>query len=389
MLDKITQNPPIRIAVVGGGQLGKMMTVAAKQMGFHVTILDPTPASPAAQVADHQVVADFTDGTAIAQLAADADVITYEFEHIDSAALIALEEGGQPVYPAPQILRVIQNKLTQKEALVRAGIPVAPFMAVCDREEARQAGEHFGYPFLLKACTGGYDGKGNALVRTEAELDSAMALLVNSQLMAEQFVPFVCEVSVMVARSRAGDIKSYPLSENEHEENILHRSLVPARVNDTVAAQARAVAEDVMSLFGSVGVFCMEMFVTKEGEVLVNEVAPRPHNSGHYTIEGCITSQYEQQVRAITGLPLGATTLLAPTVMMNLLGEEGHNGPAALIGCAKALALPGVHVHFYGKTITVPKRKMGHITVTAARLDEAIKIAAQAAEVLKVVADKE
>ncbi|MCW3490053.1 5-(carboxyamino)imidazole ribonucleotide synthase [Dethiobacter alkaliphilus] len=389
MLDRIMQNPPPRIAVVGGGQLGKMMTMAAKQMGFHVTVLDPTPASPAAQVADRQITADFHDGQAIRQLAADADVITYEFEHIDSAALIALEEGGQPVYPAPQTLRVIQNKLTQKEALAQADIALAPFMPVAGYAQAKQAGEKYGYPFLLKACTGGYDGKGNALVASEGELADALTSLGDCELMAEAFVPFTCEVSVMVARSVNGDIKSYPLSENEHEENILRRSIVPAQVNDAVAARARAVAEDVMSLFGSVGVFCVEMFVTKEGEVLVNEVAPRPHNSGHYTIEACITSQFEQQVRAICGLPLGATDLLTPAVMINLLGEDGHFGPAMLVGCAEALSLPGVHLHLYGKKQTAPRRKMGHVTVTGKSLAEAEKTAALASQALKVVAQKE
>ncbi|EEG77403.1 5-(carboxyamino)imidazole ribonucleotide synthase [Dethiobacter alkaliphilus] len=389
MLDRIMQNPPLRIAVVGGGQLGKMMTMAAKQMGFHVTVLDPTSASPAAQVADRQITADFHDGQAIRQLAADADVITYEFEHIDSAALIALEEGGQPVYPAPQTLRVIQNKLTQKEALAQADIAVAPFMPVAGYAQAKEAGEKYGYPFLLKACTGGYDGKGNALVASEGELADALTSLGDCELMAEAFVPFTCEVSVMVARSVNGDIKSYPLSENEHEENILRRSIVPAQVDDAVAARARAVAEDVMSLFGSVGVFCVEMFVTKEGEVLVNEVAPRPHNSGHYTIESCITSQFEQQVRAICGLPLGATDLLTPAVMINLLGEDGHFGPAMLVGCAEALSLPGVHLHLYGKKQTAPKRKMGHVTVTGKSLAEVEKTAALASHALKVVAQKE
>jgi 5-(carboxyamino)imidazole ribonucleotide synthase len=389
MLDRITQNPPFRIGLIGGGQLGKMMTAAAKQMGFHVTVLDPTPGSPAAQVADCQIVAAFDDGKAIRQLADSTDVITYEFEHIDSTALIALEKGGQPVYPTPQILRVIQNKRTQKEALLGAGITVAPFMAVAGKEDVLQAGERYGYPFLLKACTGGYDGKGNALVRTVGDVDGALAELRSCELMAEKFVPFDCEISVMVARSQDGTIKSYPLSENEHEDNILRQSIVPARVSDTVAVRARAVAEDVMSLFCGVGVFCVEMFVTQEGDVLVNEVAPRPHNSGHYTIEACVTSQYEQQVRAITGLPLGDTALLTPVVMVNLLGAPGHCGPAVLEGVAEALVLPGVHLHFYGKIKTEPKRKMGHITVTSSTLDDALRIAGEAAKRLRVVAEKE
>ena len=387
MLDKITQVPPYRIAVVGGGQLGKMMTVAAKQMGFYVTVLDPTPGSPAAQVADNQIVAAFDDSDAIRAMAAEADVITYEFEHIDSATLLALEAAGYPVYPTPKILRVIQNKRMQKEALVKAAIPVAPFLSVTGLQSATLAGEQFGYPFLLKACTGGYDGKGNVLVRNENDVAAALDLLGGCELMAEEFIPFTCEVSVMVVRSVDGEIKSYPLSENEHEDSILHRSIVPARVSEPVSTRARAVAEDVMSLFSGIGVFCVEMFVTRDGGILVNEVAPRPHNSGHYTIEACVTSQFEQQVRAITGLPLGDTRLLAPVVMVNLLGEAGHTGSAVLSGCHDALALPGVHLHFYGKTHTAPQRKMGHITVTADTLATAIEIAERAAGYLRVVSD--
>lgn len=389
MLERIKQKPPFRVALVGGGQLGKMMTVAAKQLGFHVTVLDPTPESPAGQVADRQIVADFTDGDAICRLAREADVVTYEFEHIDSVALIALEEGGQPVYPAPQILRVIQNKRRQKEALAKAKIPVAPFLSVVKPEDARTAGQQFGYPFFLKACTGGYDGKGNVLVRSEAELPKALAALGRYELLAEQFVPFACEISMLVVRSVAGDIRSYQLSENEHQDSILRRSMVPARVSPAVAANAQVVAEKVMALFAGVGVFCVEMFVTADGTVLVNEVAPRPHNSGHYTIEACVTSQFEQQVRAISGLPLGDTSLLSPAVMVNLLGEDEQHGFAVLEGCGEALALPGVHLHFYGKIKTAPKRKMGHFTVTAATLDEALLLAEAAAAHLRVVADKE
>ena len=389
MLTQIKQKPPFRIAVVGGGQLGKMMTSAAKQLGFHVTVLDPTPASPAGQVADRQIVADFADGDALRNLAREADVITYEFEHIDSATLIALEEGGQPVYPAPQILRVIQNKSRQKEALRQAEIPVAPFMAVECFADAQTAGQRLGYPFFLKAATGGYDGKGNVLVKSESDLPQALAELGDAELLAEQFIPFVCEISIMVARSIDGDIRSYQLSENEHQDSILRRSIVPARVSPMVASRARAVAEKAMALFGGVGVFCVEMFVAVDGTVLVNEVAPRPHNSGHYTIEACQTSQFEQQVRAISGLPLGDVCLLSPAVMVNLLGEEGEHGFAVLEGCAEALALSGVHLHFYGKIKTAPKRKMGHVTVTASTLAEAMRIAEAAAAHLRVVADKE
>ncbi|MBS4023786.1 MAG: 5-(carboxyamino)imidazole ribonucleotide synthase [Dethiobacter sp.] len=388
MLNRIAVRPPFRIAIVGGGQLGKMMTVAAKQLGFHVTVLDPTPESPAAQVADRQVVAAFTDGEAIRSLAASADVITYEFEHIDCSSLLALEEDGYPVFPTARLLRIIQNKLTQKKALAKANIPVPSFLPAADSKEAGEAAAKLGFPLLLKACRGGYDGKGNALVMNAGELDAQFESLGGCEILVEEFIPFTCEVSVMVARGRFGEIKSYPLSENEHADNILRQSVVPARVAPAVELKSRQVAESVMSLFSGVGVFCVEMFVTAQGEVLVNEVAPRPHNSGHYTIEACVTSQFEQHIRAIAGLPLGDTTLVQPAVMVNLLGEEGFYGPAVLEGTALALSLPGVHLHLYGKSITSPLRKMGHITVTAPKLAQAIDVAARAGQALRVISQE-
>ncbi len=388
MLERIPLLPPYRIAIVGGGQLGKMMTVAAKQIGFHVTVLDPTEGSPAAQVADRQVVASFLDGEAIRSLAAEADVLTYEFEHIDSEALIDLEARGRPVFPTPRLLRVIQNKLTQKRALAGAGIPVPEFAPVADAGDVREAAARFGFPMMLKACTGGYDGKGNRLLRGPDDIAESLAAIGGGEKMAERHVRFACEVSVMVARSRHGEIRTYPLSENEHEDSILRCGIVPARVSGAVAARARQVAEAVMAEFSGVGVFCVEMFVTPDGGVLVNEVAPRPHNSGHYTIEACVTSQFEQHVRAIAGLPLGDTSLRTPAVMLNLLGEDGHAGPAVLEGCAKALSLPGVHLHLYGKRFTAPRRKMGHVTVTATGLDRALEVAEQARQALRVVAGR-
>ncbi|MCL5981301.1 MAG: 5-(carboxyamino)imidazole ribonucleotide synthase [Firmicutes bacterium] len=389
MLERISLCPPYRIAIVGGGQLGKMMTVAAKQLGFHVSILDPTPDSPAGQVADSQIVASFLDGAAIRRLAATADVLTYEFEHIDSEALAILEEAGFPVFPTPRLLRVIQHKLAQKQALVAAGIPVPAFMSVGGAADVCAAGQKFGFPLLLKACTGGYDGKGNYLLRGPEEIERGLAALGDVDQMVEEFVPFVCEISVLVARGQDGLVRTYPLSENEHQDNILRQSIIPARVTPLVAARAREVAEAVMREFAGVGVFCVEMFVTPDGDVLVNEVAPRPHNSGHYSIEACVTSQFEQHIRAIAGLPLGDTSLHIPVVMVNLLGEDGQEGPAVLEGCRQALALPGVHLHLYGKSMTAPRRKMGHFTVTAPDLAQALSTAAKARQALRVVAAKE
>lgn len=389
MLDRIPLSPPYRIAIVGGGQLGKMMTVSAKQLGFYVTVLDPTERSPASQVADRQVIADFDDGEAIRSLAKTADVILYEFEHIDVAALLAMEEQGCLLFPSARILEVIQDKLRQKTALAHAGIPVPPFQEVKDVEGLSAAARRFSYPFMLKARSGGYDGKGNYLVEDPGACMAGFEALGAAGVMAEAYIPFSCEVSVIVARGRYGEIRTYPLSENEHEENILRRSIIPARVPAAVAKRAQEAAASVISLFAGVGVFCVEMFVTENGEVLVNEVAPRPHNSGHYTIEACVTSQFEQHIRAACGLPLGDTSLRNPAVMVNLLGEKGYHGPALLTGCAAALSLPAVHLHFYGKHKTAPKRKMGHFTVTAASLEDALAIAAQAGKELRVISVKE
>lgn len=388
MLKRIPLSPPYRIGIVGGGQLGKMMTVAAKQLGFYVTVLDPTERSPAAQLADQQLVAGFNDGKAIRSLAANADVIIYEFEHIDVNALLTLESAGYPLFPSAKILQVIQDKLEQKKAMAGAGIPVPPFREVNNVDQVRKAAEAFGYPLMLKARSGGYDGKGNCLITHEGACAAGFELLGNSGIMAEQYIPFNCEVSVIVARGRQGEIKTFPLSENEHRDNILRRSIIPARVPHAVAERAREVAEGVISLFNGVGVFCVEMFVTGDGDVLVNEVAPRPHNSGHYTIEACVTSQFEQHIRATCGLPLGDTSQLRPAVMINLLGEAEYEGPAVLEGCDQALALPGVHLHFYGKHKTVPKRKMGHFTVTAPSLEQAIDLSAEAGQYLKVISIK-
>ncbi len=388
-MDRISLLPPYRIAIVGGGQLGKMMTVAAKQFGFYVTVLDPTERSPAAQVADQQVIADFNDGKAIRSLATAADVIIYEFEHIDTAALLALEEQGCLLFPSAKILAVIQDKLRQKTAMAKAGIPVPLFQEISSVDQIKEAATRFGYPLMLKARSGGYDGKGNFLVENPGACAAGFDCLGASGVMAEQFIPFVCEVSVIVARGRYGEIRTYPLSENEHQDNILRRSIIPARVPADVVKRAQEVAEAVISLFAGVGVFCVEMFVTKNGEVMVNEVAPRPHNSGHYSIEACVTSQFEQHIRATCGLPLGDTALRRPAVMVNLLGEKGYHGPAVLEGCAAALSLPGVHLHFYGKHKTVPKRKMGHFTVTATTLGDALAIAARAEQFLRVISQKE
>lgn len=387
-LESISLQPPYRIGIIGGGQLGKMMAIPAKQMGFQVIILDPTVNCPASGVVDEQIVANFNDCQAIRQLASKVEVLTYEFEHINSDCLIDLEQEGYKIHPAPKNLKLIQNKLTQKETLSREGILVPDFQAVFNLKDIQQAISLYGYPVILKSCHGGYDGKGNHLINKQEDISVAYDYFQGRELMVEKFVNYTCEVSVIVARDNQGIIKSYPVAENEHYHNILRKTIVPARISQEIANKAKSVAESVIEIFKGVGVFCVEMFVTKQGEVLVNEVAPRPHNSGHYTIEACETSQFEQHVRAITGLPLGDTSLRFPAVMINLLGEMGEDGPAVLRGCKEALSLPRVHLHFYGKKHTKPLRKMGHVTVTAPNLEEAEKIAETVQKHLRVVSDR-
>lgn len=385
MLKEIKTGSPYHIGIIGGGQLGKMMTMAAKQMGFQVIVLDPTPRCPAGQIADKQIIASFTDSQALRDLARECEVLTYEFEHIDSQTLISLEAEGLTVYPTPQSLKIIQNKYTQKKKLVQADILVPRFQKIQNLSDLWQAGEKFGYPLIVKSVYGGYDGKGNWQLTKAEEAQDLLNNLPDKELMAEEFVNFRLELSIIAARGVNGEVKIFPLAENHHQDHILNMSVIPARISSEINDQAKEVARKVMDVFQGVGVFCIELFLTADDCLLVNEVAPRPHNSGHYTIEACPTSQFEQHIRAITTIPLGDTTLINPAVMVNLLGEEPHQGPAVLIGVDKALALPGLHLHFYGKHDTQPRRKMGHFTVIHPLQSEAIVIAKQAANYLKVI----
>ncbi len=375
-----------RIGIIGGGQLGKMMILDAKRLGFHVITLDPSPSCPSHSISDELIVASFNDTKAIRELAERSDVITYEFEHIHVDILQQLEKEGHAVYPTPSSLAVIQNKFNQKEALQAAGILVPDFVSVKTTEDIAEAGKVFGYPMMLKACTGGYDGKGNAVVKTVQDAGTTFEALGSGSipLMVEKFVPFKMEISVLACRGIDGDIVVYPVGENSHVDSILDTTVVPAHISETCAKNAMTMAHDVMDVFHGVGMFCVEMFVTEDETVYLNEVAPRPHNSGHYTIEGCLTSQFEQHIRAITGLPFGDVSLRCPTVMINLLGEPGSSGETVVTGIEEAYKLPNVKVHIYGKAESKPARKMGHLTVAAESLEEAVKTAKQAKQCIKI-----
>lgn len=375
-----------KIGIIGGGQLGKMMIQEAKKMGFYITVLDPTLKCPAHTLVDEHIVANFDDETAIRLLASKSDVITYEFEHIGADILETLENEGIKVYPTAKSLKIIQNKYSQKSLLLKNNIPMPEFTSVKTPNDIKNAGEKYGYPFLLKSCTGGYDGKGNFVIHNENEINEGFKALGSGKipLMAEKFFPFTMEISVLACRGINGEIEVYPVAENIHHDNILFETRVPANISEETSKKAMELAKSVMEIFEGVGMFCVEMFVDKDGNVALNEVAPRPHNSGHYTIEACMTSQFEQHIRAVSGLPLGSSKLIMPTVMRNLLGEEGFNGNATVEGADEALNIKGVYLHIYGKEKSVPKRKMGHFTVISDTLEEAAEKAKKAYDFIKI-----
>lgn len=363
-----------RIGIIGGGQLGKMMILDAKRLDTYFVILDPTPKCPADSIADEHIVADFDDVRAFHELADKVDVITYEFEHINAQALQELEAEGHKVYPSSETLLHIQNKYDQKMWLRQNDLPVPDFKKVETPEDIREAGKIFGYPMMLKTCTGGYDGKGNAPVDTEADVERAFEALGSGKLplMVEAFCPFEKEVSILVCRSVNGDVKVFPVAENVHKDSILDETTVPANISETSTEKAMDIARRAVHAFNAYGMLCIELFVTADGEVLVNELAPRPHNSGHYTIEGCVTSQYENHIRGILGLPLGSAELIRPTVMKNIIGQYSVD-KVEVKGLEEAYAIGEVKVHIYGKEKVSKGRKMGHITVTDTTVESALE----------------
>lgn len=362
-----------RIGIVGGGQLGKMMILDGKRMDFYFVILDPVKNCPADSIADEHIIAGFDDLDAINELGEKVDVVTFEFEHINVKALQVLEANGHKVYPSSDTLLRIQNKYDQNIWLKKHGIAIPDFVGVKTPSEIEQAGKRLGYPMMLKTCTGGYDGKGNGVIREETEISKVFEALGGGKLplMVEKFIPFQKEVSVLVCRSTNGEIKVFPVAENIHEDSILDETIVPARITEDTKNEAMEAARKAIEAFQGYGMFCIEFFVTKNGHILVNEIAPRPHNSGHYTIEGCYTSQYENHIRAILGLPLGDTSLIRPTAMKNLIGKT--NGEAVVKGLPEAYKDSNVKIHIYGKEKVAVGRKMGHITATAPTIEEALE----------------
>ncbi|KAB3532122.1 5-(carboxyamino)imidazole ribonucleotide synthase [Alkaliphilus serpentinus] len=369
-----------------------MMALEGKKLGLSFIILDPQPNCPAASVVDQQIIASFYDKDKIKELAELTDIITYEFEHIDAEVLIQLAKDGYKIYPSPYTLKIIQDKYHQKEFLKNHQIPLPDFRPINTLEDLRGAALEIGLPLILKSRRGGYDGKGNFLIRDEGQMTEAYKHLKGERendLMVEAFVDFNMEVSAIVARSTEGQTAIYPLSENHHKNNILFTTLVPARISKKIENKAKETALKVMELLEGVGVFCIEMFVDAKDEILINEIAPRVHNSGHYSMEGCSTSQFYQHIRGILGLPLGSTDLIKPSVMMNLLGEDKSSGRARVVGYEDLMKTPEAYLHFYGKTETKPHRKMGHFTVLNDDLEKGLRIATDLKGKIKVIAEED
>lgn len=372
---------PLRIGIVGGGQLGRMLTIAAKQLGFFVTVTDPTPQSPAGQVADRQIVGGYKDETTTRELIQLSDVVTVDAEFVNDHVLEEAEKNGKTIHPSPATIRIIKDKLLQKQFLRKHKLPVAPFLPVETKGDIEKAAKKFGYPLLLKARTDAYDGKGNYLLQSRTSINKGLERLKGRSLYVEKYIPFVKELAVMVARNTKGEIAVYPVVETIHKNNICDTVIAPANISKKAHKNAETLAKKTIRVLQGAGVFGIEMFLLKNDTVYINELAPRVHNSGHYTIEGCVTSQFEQHIRAITGLPLGKTDLLPNAVVMkNILGKKLGNGFPK--GLEKALKIPNVSVHLYGKKETRPGRKMGHITVVGENVEECLRRAERARKTL-------
>lgn len=371
--------PGSTIGVFGSGQLGRMFTMVAKQMGYRVAIYSPDADSPAGQVADREIVAQYDDQAEVEEFARGCDVITLEFENIP-VQTVGWAAAITPVHPGQGVLHVAQDRIIEKQTLADAGLPVTPFRPVLSLDEAHAAADDLGYPIVLKTARSGYDGKGQRIVRSGDALDAAFAELDSDRLVAEKMIDFQREVSILVYRNAAGETGTYPLIENHHTNHILDYSICPATASDSLQAAARKIAQTTAESLQLVGLLCIELFVQSGDRLLINELAPRPHNSGHLTIEAFSCCQYQQLLRAICGLPLGIETQTRPAAMVNLLGDLWEAGAPAF---DKALAMPEVRLHLYGKHSPAPGRKMGHLTATADSIDAALQVVRDARAALE------
>ena len=365
------------IGVVGGGQLGRMMILEGHRTGLTFAVMDPSPDCPSAVIAHQFFEGGFNDATVIEKLAAVSRRLTFEFEHIDAATLMRLETTGCQVMPSPETLHMVQDKFRQKSFLASCALPIPEFSQVKTIEDVQAAADQYGYPLMLKSCTGGYDGKGNALISTAGDIPGTFNSLEGSQrpLMAERCIDFLMEISVLVARDQSGNLAVFPVGQNIHKNSILSRTIVPAPLPASVIRQAETLAKETMEQLKGIGIFCIEMFVDQRYNLSINEIAPRTHNSGHHTIESCSVSQFGQQIRALMGWPLAEPVLRRPAVMINLLGDPKKPGRPRLHGISDAMGSGEVYPHLYGKTESRPGRKMGHVTILGDTLEQAQKTA--------------
>jgi len=359
--------PGSAIGVLGSGQLGRMFAMAARRMGYRVHTLSPDQDTPTGQVADVEVNAAYEDLDAIAKFASAVSVVTFEFENVPAATAAAAERNA-PVRPAGHVLHTTQHRLREKTFLSRAGLPLTPFRRIASLEDLTSAARELGLPAILKTADFGYDGKGQFRVADASELAQAWRGVGERESVLEAFVDFEREISVVAARGVDGEFVHYGAIENQHRNGILNISLAPARVSESVVRQAVEIAREVLEKLDVTGVLCVEFFVCRDGCLLINELAPRPHNSGHFTFDANVTSQFEQQLRSVCALPLGAVTQCAPAAMANLLGDIWSGGEPDWVA---ATAVPNVKLHLYGKMSPRPGRKMGHLTALAKTVQQA------------------
>ena len=367
--------PGARVGVIGGGQLGRMFAIAARRMGYRVHTLEPAPDSPAGQISDLEITAAYDDLGKLEEFARGVDVITFEFENIPSASLDRVARI-RPVRPRPEVLHICQNRAREKEFLARNNFPIAGYRVVESAAEAAAEAAALGVPCGRTTGDFGYDGKGQSKLGSAADASDAWAALGAPRAVIEEWIDFRCEISVVCARDASGRVECFPPCENLHRNHILQRSVVPARIDPSIAREAELLAVRIARALDVVGVLAVEFFVRRDGALLVNELAPRPHNSGHFSFDACATSQFEQQLRAVCGLPLGSPRLLSPVVMVNLLGDAWQNGEP---DWPALLSDPDVKLHLYGKSEVRAGRKMGHFCVLKPTVEEAVEAADEAA----------
>jgi 5-(carboxyamino)imidazole ribonucleotide synthase len=368
------------LGILGGGQLGRMLLQRTIDLNITTAVMDPDPSAPCRNLCDRFVNDHFNDFEAVYRFGKTVNLLTVEIEHVNTEALLKLEAEGLPVYPQPSILTVVKDKGLQKEFYQNHNIPTARFRLVNEKRELFDYVSEF--PLILKKRTGGYDGKGVMKLTTKQDIDLAF----DGPYVLEDCIKFTKEIAVIVSRNNNGETSVFPACEMvfNSEFNLVEFLYAPAAISDSQLQQAGKIALELINDLGLTGILAVEMFVTEKGEILVNEIAPRPHNSGHHTIEANQTSQYEQHLRAILNLPPGDTSIVLPAAMINLLGEKGYSGEASYEGLEEAMRMNGIHIHLYGKKETRPFRKMGHVTVTNPSLEEAIKLAEKVSNIIKV-----